>query len=361
MAVCQAIQGGFQQAQPQIDTQVFPMADGGEGTAKILTYHAGGQWLTVEVAGPLSSTVSAGYGLSSDGTTAYIDMAEASGLQLVPQQLRNPLQTTSYGTGQLIEDAMKRGVQKILLGIGGSATNDGGIGMAKALGYRFLDRSGNELSGIGEDLSAIQSIDLPWQDFPEIEVLCDVNNPLFGENGAAAVYAPQKGAHAEMVKQLDRGLVHLAEIVVTTLGKNLANTPGAGAAGGMGYGAMVFLNARLRSGIEAVMDEAGFTEVLSEMDLVITGEGKIDEQTVQGKLISGICQRAKQFDIPVIALCGALLANPALVRQMGLQAAYSIQRHPISLAEALQQTQENLSALGFQLANTLVWDKKGHW
>ena len=355
LAVCQALETGIRKAQPRLQTQLFPMADGGEGTAKILTYHTQGQWRTVEVKGPLNTPVQAGYGLSKNGRVAYIDMAEASGLQLVPPKLRNPLQTTSFGTGQLIQNAIHQGVDKIILGIGGSATNDGGVGMANAVGYRFFDKHGNLLRGKGKELTAISHIESPSQGFPTIEVLCDVNNPLYGPRGAAAVYGPQKGADQDMVDQLDQGLQHLAGLVNRTMHKDLADVPGAGAAGGMGYGAMVFLKGTLKSGIEAVMAEAQFGEALMGVDIVITGEGKIDAQTVQGKLISGICQRAGQYGIPVIAVCGALLASPDLIRKIGLQAAFSIQRYPINLASALKEAGLNLESLGSQLANTLLW------
>lgn len=355
LAVCQALERGIRKANPTFNTQLFPMADGGEGTAKIMTYHTRGQWIELEVQGPLSATVKAGYGISADGTKAYIDMAEASGLQLVPRPLRNPLQTSTFGTGQLIQKVIEQGVDKIFLGIGGSATNDGGIGMAKALGYQFLDKNGQDLPGIGAALEQIAHIIPPNRSFPTIEVLSDVNNPLFGPKGAAVIYGPQKGATEEIVKQLDAGLRHLASQVDSSLNQRLAEVPGAGAAGGMGYGAMAFLNGSLKSGIEVIMDEAGFSESLQRVDLVITGEGKIDEQTVQGKLINGICHRAKQFNKPVIAVCGALLAAPDLIQRIGLQAAFSIQRSPVTLAEALEQSTENLESLGFNVAKMLTW------
>lgn len=357
LAVCQALEKGIKKAQPNCHTQLFPMADGGEGTARIMTYHTQGQWIEVEVQGPLAATVKAGYGISADGTKAYIDMAEASGLQLVPRPLRNPLKTSTYGTGQLIQKAIDQGVEKIFLGIGGSATNDGGIGMAKALGFRFLDAKGQDLAGNGEDLEQINQIIPPNRSFPAIEVLCDVNNPLYGPRGAAPVYGPQKGASEEIVKQLDAGLQHLANLVASSLQKDLDQVPGAGAAGGMGYGAMAFLDGSLTSGIEAVMDEASFNEALQGVDLVITGEGKIDDQTLQGKLIKGICQRAQAYDRPVIAVCGALLASTELIHSIGLQAAFSIQRYPLTLADALAATEGHLEHLGFQLARTLLWNQ----
>lgn len=351
--VCQAIADGIRQAKPPFDVQLFPLADGGEGTAEILTYHAKGQWIEKEVADPLFRNIKAGYGLSEDGKTAFIDMAQASGLQLLSPAERNPLQTTTFGTGQLLLDAIQRGVQKIVLGIGGSATNDGGIGMAIALGYTFTDQTGRTLKGTGGELLRITKIIPPAINLPTLEVLCDVTNPLYGPQGAAAVYGRQKGADEAMLNVLDKGLEHLSQQVIQTLGIDRAMEPGAGAAGGMGYGGLVFLHGRLRSGIHAVMQEARFEEQLSGVDLIITGEGKIDAQTLQGKLISGICQQAKSHDIPVIAICGALLADPKLIRQIGLKAAFSIQTQPTTLSEALAHTAQGLTQLSFHLAHLL--------
>ena len=353
LEVCRAIGDGIQQARPQFAVQLFPLADGGEGTADILTYHAQGRWIEKKVYDPLFRNIKAGYGLSADGKTAFVDMAQASGLQLLKPEERNPLETSTFGTGQLLLDAIQGGAQKIVLGIGGSATNDGGIGMAIALGYTFKDKHGQPLKGLGKDLQQIAAITSPAIHLPDIEVLCDVTNLLYGPQGAAMVYGRQKGADEMMQQVLDRGLQHLSAQVVQTLGVDKAHEPGAGAAGGMGYGALVFLNGQLRSGIHAVMQEAQFDEQLTEVDLIITGEGKIDDQTLQGKLISGICARATSYDIPVIAICGALLADPKLIRQMGLKAAFSIQTRPRSLSEALASTKEELTQLSFHLAHLL--------
>ncbi len=353
LEVCRAIGSGIRQARPEFAVQLFPLADGGEGTAEILTYHAQGRWIEEEVADPLFRKIKAGYGLSADGKTAFVDMAQASGLQLLKPEERNPLETSTFGTGQLLLHAIQSGVQKIVLGIGGSATNDGGIGMAIALGYIFRNKQGQPLKGVGKDLLEIAEIITPTISLPQIEVLCDVTNPLYGPQGAAVVYGKQKGADDMMQQVLDRGLHHLSTQVVQKLGIDKANEPGAGAAGGMGYGALVFLDGQLRSGIHAVMQEANFKAQLTDVELIITGEGKIDDQTLQGKLISGIFEQAASYNIPVVAICGALLADPKLVRQMGLRAAFSIQTRPRNLAEALASTAKELTALSFHLAHLL--------
>ncbi|MEZ5039652.1 MAG: glycerate kinase [Saprospiraceae bacterium] len=353
MEVCKAIAKGIHLANPAIQTQLLPLADGGEGTAEILTYHTNGQWVQKKVQDPLFREIWANYGLAKDGKTAFIDMAQASGLQLLSPAERNPLYTSTYGTGQLILDAMQQGVEKIVLGIGGSATNDGGMGMARALGYHFKDKKGNRLQGCGADLSKVSVIIPPKVDLPTIEVLCDVTNPLYGPQGAAYSYGRQKGGDDPMLELLDRGLQNLASRVKEQLGVEGAAVAGAGAAGGMGYGAMVFLKASLHSGIGAVMHYTHFAAHVKAADLVITGEGKIDEQTRQGKLISGICQQAMAHNKPVIAFCGALLASPRLVREIGLTAAFSIQTHPTSLEEALLQTAQGLCDVAFHVCKTI--------
>ncbi len=351
--VCQSIARGIKRALPESEAILFPMADGGEGTAGILTFHSGGQWIEKEVNDPLFRPVTAGYGLSGDGKTAFIEMAEASGLPLLKQEERSALKTTTFGTGELIMDALERGATKIFLGIGGSATNDAGMGMAIALGYRFFDEDGERLPATGENLAKVTSIDKSHLKFNpegvEVEVFCDVDNPLFGEKGAAHVYAPQKGADADAVEALDEGLRHFARLLEEKFGQDFAHVPGSGAAGGLGAGAMAFLGGRLRPGIEAVMDYTGFEDQLNEVQLVITGEGKVDSQTLHGKLIYGITRRAKAAGVPVIALCGALLATPEDIEAIGLKAAFSIQSRPLSLEEALKETAEGLERTAFMV------------
>ncbi|MCB0559710.1 MAG: glycerate kinase [Lewinellaceae bacterium] len=357
LEVCQAIGRGLQRALPQVEAIIFPMADGGEGTAGILTFHSKGQRIEKEVNDPLFRPVRASYGLSGDGKTAFIEMAAASGLPLLKQEERTALRSTTFGTGELILDAVHRGASRILLGIGGSATNDAGMGMAAALGYRFFTEDGERLAATGENLSRVSTIDRSHLkidlDEVEVEALCDVDNPLFGEKGAAQVYAPQKGANAEAVATLDDGLRHFAQVLEHKYGQDFASIPGAGAAGGLGAGAMAFLNGRLRPGIEAVMDYIHFDAQLEEVQFVLTGEGKVDRQTLYGKLIYGITQRAKAKGVPVIALCGALLASPEDIDAIGLKAAFSIQNRPISLEEALKETADSLERAAFHIGRML--------
>lgn len=349
--VCAAIARGIKRAHAGAHCTQLPLADGGEGTALALTLLTGGELLNCQVQDPLGRPVEAQYGWDQESATAFIDMAAASGLQRLQAHERNPLLTSTFGTGELIRHATERGAKKIILGIGGSATNDGGLGMAKALGHRFFTSSGVELPGKGQDLSMVSRWEESSFDLPPIEVLCDVDNPLCGPGrGAAYVYGPQKGATPEQVETLDAGLGHLASIVLKNTGNDFANIAGAGAAGGLGFGALAFLGARLRSGIQTVLQYAEFEQHLSACDVVITGEGKLDDQTLQGKLIQGICQQASVHNKPVIALCGALLAKPEAVQQIGLKAAFSIQSKPRPLAEALLKTATDLEETAFHIS-----------
>ncbi len=340
--VCHAIERGILAAMPEARIRCFPLADGGEGTAQILTFHSGGQKVQCTVNDPLFRPVQASYGLSGNGETAFIEMAQASGLQLLEPGVRNPLYTTTFGTGELIADALQRGVRNIVLGIGGSATNDGGMGMAAALGLRFLDADGLPLEPVGQNLGKVHRIAGRLEMNARVEVICDVDNPLFGPTGAAQVYAPQKGADEAAVAELDASLAHFAELLREYCGKDVAQLPGAGAAGGLGAGAMAFLNAPMRQGIEAVMEYTGFETALAGIDLIVTGEGRIDRQTLHGKLINGVCSRAAAQGIPVLAFCGTLEANAADLRELGLLAAFSISNKPQSLAEAIAQTAAGL-------------------
>jgi len=340
--VCCAIELGILAAMPNANIRRFPLADGGEGTAQILTFHSGGQQIQCLVKDPLFRPVQASYGLSGNGETAFIEMAQASGLQLLEPEARNPLYTTTYGTGELISDALQRGVRNIVLGIGGSATNDGGMGMAAALGLAFLNAQGHPLEPVGKNLSEVQRITGRLNLNARVEVICDVDNPLCGPTGAAQVYAPQKGADEAAAAKLDAGLAHFGELLREYTGKEVAQLPGAGAAGGLGAGAMAFLNAQLRRGIEAVMDYTDFEAALAGIDLVVTGEGKIDRQTLHGKLIKGVCSRAAAQGVPVLAFCGTLEANAADLRELGLLAAFSISNKPQSLTEAIAQTATGL-------------------
>lgn len=348
--VCEAMSEGIWKALPNAEILAIPMADGGEGTAEILTLNAGGQMHTVLVSDPLGREIEADFGLSADGHSAYLEMAVASGLRLLQPHERNPLQTSTFGTGQLIQEAIIQGAKQLILGIGGSATTDGGIGMAAALGWRFEDKSGQHLVANGGNLGQIQKI-IPPPTFPQIDiqVACDVTAPLYGPTGAAYVYAPQKGADTEMVAQLDDGLKHLSDIIKRDFGVDLAQVPGTGAAGGLGFGLLFFLKATLKEGVKIVMEQTCFDEQLQGVDLVLTGEGKMDDQTLQGKLIAGIAQTAQQNGIPVIALCGTLLLSPEEVQRIGLSYATSILNRPMTLNEAIAYAHQGVSDSTYQL------------
>jgi len=352
--VCQAIERGIKKSDVNIETEICPLADGGEGTAAILTQYSKGKKVGIEVCDPLFRPTKATYGISADGQTAFIEMAAASGIQLLKKEERNPWLTTTYGTGQLIKDAIQKGAKKIILGIGSSATNDGGMGMAIALGYRFWDEQGQLLEGRGGDLHLIRQIDKPKNNLLKdiiVEVVCDVDNPLFGKNGAAYIYGEQKGADSKMIEDLNAGLINFAQHLSQLFNKDFTSIPGTGAAGGMGAGTMAFLGATLKPGIDLVMDVVQFSKKIETADLIITGEGKIDKQTLNGKVIKGITTRATKYNIPVIALCGTLTASPEEIKAIGLEAAFSIINQPMSLSEAIQQTAILLEQTAFNVVN----------
>jgi len=347
--VCRAIATGLKRAHPGVTVTEMPLSDGGEGVLDILRKALRLTRIEKQVSDPLGRPVSASYGLSADGKTALVEMATASGLQLLKPEERNPLRTTTYGTGELLADARARGATTALLAIGGSATTDAGIGMAAALGWRFLDAHGQPVTPEGGNLQQIARIVPPAQlPFGKVEVLCDVTNPLHGPMGAAWVYGPQKGGTPESIAHLDEGLRHIARLVAEQLGRpGLDETPGAGAAGGLGFGGMAFLNATLKRGIEMVLDLVGFDRAVAKADLVITGEGHIDGQSLQGKLIQGVCARAG--NTPVIALCGKLSASGDEIRAVGLRAAYCINSEERPLAEMLAKTARNLEETAARL------------
>lgn len=308
--VTDAFEEGLRTALPDCQVKKVCMADGGEGTAEAIVSTRQGEWAEAEVLDPLMRPIRARYGLIDKGETAVIEMATASGLTLLSEDERNPLKTSTYGTGQLIADSLARGCRKLLIGIGGSATNDAGTGMLSALGFRFLDAEGNLLHGCGESLEKIASIDsshiLPELESVEITVACDVTNPFCGPCGAAYVFAPQKGANDAMVIQLDNGLRHFAQIIHSYNKVDVSEMPGAGAAGGLGGAFSAFLNARLCRGVEWVLDALHFEELLKGCDLVVTGEGRIDHQTLMGKTPYGILQAATRRGIPTIAIGGSI-------------------------------------------------------
>jgi glycerate kinase len=301
------------------------------------------------VADPLGRPVTGRYGLSADGKTAVVEMARASGLQLLTLAERDPRKTSTFGTGELLADAKAHGAVHALLAIGGSATNDAGIGTAAALGWRFLDGSGKDVPPDGGHMKDIARLIAAPAPFEKVEVLCDVTNPLYGPTGAAWIYGRQKGGTDPMLAELDAGLKHVADVVKAELGRDVADMPGAGAAGGLGYGAVAFLGAELRRGIEIVLDMTGFDAAAAKADLIITGEGHLDGQSAQGKLIQGLCGRAGRT--PVIALCGKLSATPEQIKAIGLKAAWSINKEERPLAEMLANTAINLekTAAGLSL------------
>ena len=340
LQVAEAIEVGLRRVFPDAAIEKIPMADGGEGTVQSLVDATGGQILTAQVLDPLGNSINAQYGVLGDGVTAVIEMAAASGLTLVPLDKRDPRVTTTYGTGELIRVALAHGCRKLIIGIGGSATNDGGAGMAQALGAKLLTASGEQIEPGGGSLATLNSIDLSELDpgiaETETVVACDVNNPLTGKQGASHVYGPQKGATPEMIRVLDANLVHFDKIVQRDLSKSVGNVPGAGAAGGLGAGLMAFLDASLKSGIEIVTEATQLSKRFAGADLVITGEGQINFQTVFGKTPVGVAKVAKTHNIPVIAIAGSIADNSDGVYDAGIDAMIDIVPEPMSLENAIE-------------------------
>ena len=346
LEVAEAIEPGLKKVLPDAEYVKVPMADGGEGTVQSLVDATEGRLISAEVCAPLGNKVKAEFGLSGDGRTAIIEMAAASGLHLVPPEARNPLRTTSYGTGELICAALDEGVEKIIVGIGGSATNDGGAGMLQALGALLLDAHHQPIGAGGGCLQDLAAIDLSGLDKRlagvEIVVACDVDNPLCGEKGASAVFGPQKGATPEMVQALDSGLHHFAAIAARDLGLDIQSPAGAGAAGGMGGGVLLLPDARLQAGVQIVMEAVKLAEKVQDADLVITGEGRMDAQSVHGKTPIGVAHTAKAFGKPVIAIVGCLREDYEVVYAQGIDAVFPIIRQLGSLEEILQHGRDNL-------------------
>ena len=341
-----SIERGIKNIDDGIETVIVPMADGGEGTVQSLIDVSGGKIIELSVHDPLYREIKSFYGIMGDGETAVIEMAAASGLLLLNPEERNPLLTTTYGTGELIKDALNRGCRKFLIGLGGSATNDGGCGMAQALGVKFLDKNGNEVGRGGGQLSNISAIDLSGIDqrikTASFLAACDVDNPLCGPKGASAVYGPQKGASEKDVITLDNGLNHFAQIVEQQLRIDVKDVPGSGAAGGLGAGVMIFLNARLERGITIVTRTTQLEEKMTGADLVITGEGRIDFQTAFGKTPFGVAQIAREYNIPLIALAGSLGEGYQSLYEKGFDGIFSIIDQPMSLQEAIDNAAELL-------------------
>ena len=339
LGVAEAMERGILRVFPDARVRKIPIADGGEGTVEALVSATGGSLHTTEVIGPMGSPVMAQWGILGDGATAVIEMAAASGLPLVPHKARNPRVATTYGTGELIRAALDAGLRKIIIGIGGSATNDGGSGMAHALGVRFYGQDGADLPVGGAALIGLKRIDLAGLDArlgeTEITVACDVDNPLCGPRGASAVFGPQKGATPQMVAELDAALGHFANCAREATGRDVALLPGAGAAGGLGAGMMFFTPAVLKPGVEIVLAAVGFPEVVREADFVITGEGRTDFQTAFGKAPVGVAKVAKQHGVPVFCLSGGLGDGADDVLTHGIDVVLSICDRPMSLDESM--------------------------
>ncbi len=337
--VNEAIREGLLSIDPTLNIVSIPLADGGEGTCDLLTEFRGGSKVNLKVLDPLFRGIESGYGIASDGKIAFIEMAKASGLQLLKPEERNALNTSTFGTGQLIADALNRGVNKIILAIGGSATNDGGIGMAEALGFVFLSEGQKRLKPVGQNLIHIHSVREdqrnPHIDHVEFIVIYDVKNPLFGEQGAAYVFAPQKGATPQQVRQLDQGLEHFAKVIQQQYKIDI-NFPGAGAAGGLGGGAKLFLNARFSPGIDFILQFTSLEKQVKEADLVITGEGKIDEQTFSGKVVQGVAQLAAKHQKKCIAFTGKLDLPPDRIMDLGVQKVIALAGANTSDKEAMR-------------------------
>ncbi len=338
--VCQAVREALLEIDSTLVISEAPLADGGEGTFEILVANSDGNIKQISVLDPIQRPIQSEYGLSKDKTTAFIEMAKASGLQLLKETERNPLLTSTIGVGQLISNAFNEGVTNIILGIGGSATNDAGIGMAHALGFRFLNNRNEILNPIGQSLSEIYSIDDTQVDARLHEVnftvLCDVNNPLYGKDGAAYVYGPQKGATSEDVQRLDQGLKHLADLVKQTHHLDL-NFPGAGAAGGLGAGATLFLKATLRKGIDYICELTALEDKIRASDMIITGEGKLDEQTFSGKVVGHVLALAHQHHKPVFILCGQCTLTEDELKKFGVEKIITLASHPSEWNVAIHQ------------------------
>lgn len=343
--VCNIIEQGIENIFTDTEVIKIPIADGGEGTVDAFLTAIGGEKIKTKVKGPLFEEVEAFYGILPDKETAVIEMAAASGITLVEDK-KNPLLTTTYGTGQLILDALNKGCSKIIIGIGGSATNDGGIGMAAALGVKFLDKENEEIDLNGRGLEKLERIDISGIDKRvkgcSIVAACDVDNPLYGLTGAAYVFAPQKGADERMVKILDENLKNLAGIVRRDLDMDVQNIPGSGAAGGLGAGLVAFAGAKLQPGIKIVLDVVKYDEIISNADLIITGEGKIDGQSLRGKVPVGIAEKALKYHIPVIAIVGAVGDEAEKVYERGITSIFSTNLQPVPFEQAKICCRENL-------------------
>lgn len=353
------IKKGILSVDNKSDVVIMPLADGGEGTVEALVQGMNGEEKVISVTGPINEKVNATYGILKETNTAIIEMAQASGLPLVPAELRNPLNTTTYGVGEIIKEAIEKGCRNFIVGIGGSATNDCGIGMLQALGFEFYDENDNLVGLGGKVLNQIKRIKrdnkLKELDECNFKIACDVNNPLYGENGAAYIYGPQKGATEEIVKELDKGLKNFAEVVKKDLGKDIAHIEGAGAAGGLGFGFLGFLNSKLESGIKIILDEIKLEEVVKDADIVITGEGRLDNQTAMGKAPIGVAKLAKKHGAKVIAIAGCTTPDAVKCNEEGIDAYFSIVNKAMTIDEAMKKENatQNMIETTIQIFNLI--------
>ena len=357
MQVATEIASGFREIFPHAEIIMVPVADGGEGTVQAMIEASSGRRVDLTVSGPLGEPVQAFYGLTGGDQIAVIEMAAASGLELVPIERRNPMLTTSAGTGELIRAALDAGARRFILGVGGSATNDGGAGMLQVLGVRLLDAAGAELDYGGGELAHLDRIDMTHMDARikdcMFDVACDVNNPLVGPEGASAIFGPQKGATPAMVAELDAILQHFADIIARDLGFQVAHLPGAGAGGGISAAMMAFLGGRLRPGSEIVTDAIGLDALVRDADLVITGEGRIDSQTIQGKTPIGVARVAQRHGVPVIGIAGCLTPTSGVVHDHGIAAVFAAVSRPCTVPEALAEAAFNVRRAARNIAATL--------
>ena len=348
MEAGQAVAEGIRRVSPQAAIRVRPLADGGEGTTEALTAGLGGERKSLTVTGPLGRPVTASYGLIRERKMAVLEMASAAGLTLISNEERNPLEATTYGVGEMIRDAIEEGCRHFLVGIGGSATNDGGTGMLSALGFQFLDSDGQPIPLGAKGLEKLARISAesarPELSQCSFHIACDVTNPLCGENGCSAVYGPQKGADPEMIRQMDKWMDHYGDLAARTFPSANKEAPGAGAAGGLGFAFLTFLNGSLESGAEMVLKEINLKDDIREADLVITGEGRLDAQTVMGKAPIGVARLAKGYGKPVIAFSGAATREAGLCNHHGIDAFFPIMRGVVSLEEALDPKEARLNA-----------------
>ena len=348
MEAGQAVAEGIRRVMPSAEIRIRPLADGGEGTTEALTAGLGGELKSLTVTGPLGRPVTASYGLIRERKMAVLEMASAAGLTLISQEERNPLEATTYGVGEMIRDAIGEGCRHFLVGIGGSATNDGGTGMLSALGFQFLDSEGQPIplgaKGL-ENLARISAENArPELSQCSFHIACDVTNPLCGENGCSAVYGPQKGADPEMIRQMDQWMERYGDLAARTFPAADKEAPGAGAAGGLGFAFLTFLNGSLESGVGMVLKEINLKDDIRDADLVITGEGRLDAQTVMGKAPIGVAHLAKEYGKPVIAFSGAVTREAGLCNQHGIDAFFPIMRGVVSLQEALDPGEARINA-----------------